>query len=708
MKKFLFIILAFIGLFLVSCDINMNNNNSFSPNNKDIPVYSSEVAPTISVESINKINYSIENVCDDLTECSVQILNSDNEIDTVYSSLNGIIRDLNSNSKYKLTGYYYGYINNKLYKVNIAAKEIDTKGFNDVLKIQRSTCVSNIYSNLFVVDTTPFVEAAPEGYNFAGITVTEKDSEEKSIDYTGQKEICVENLKPNTSYLIGSYYDLAPQAKAKMSRSLSGNTPGYRLKFIGFWVVSGDKNANKVEMVYANEVLYTYYVADGDTIFDPYRFVLPEKYNGYYIVGSDKNLDRITSDLVCNLVLAKEEPTTKFVVVFYDFEGNIFHSENVEKNCAAVGPSTTPPNYNNGSILLEFDRWDKDYSNVVSNMSIYPVKKDNTPKDEIPVIEFKNTLISDVYLSGGYKIESGANSIISAKVYLKDSNGSIIDLATDVKGYASYFVEYDSSKTYELHTEIEYKLDGMTESSYIKNMQVINYSNINPLDKKNYSFDAAHDSYKTMHVKVRYDDIDMLVRYRKINEYSSVFYQYPVDDAIANLDQLSPGRTYTLNYAFKDSTDDKLYYVSNQSFEIQTMSKAEFGLEEVKIEYYFNDYRNNDFMLTFVGDKAETVMKNLHVFDFHGSIIENGQEVSQFLNFDTNQITTGLTEDNKKYASIHVSVHFWNSELAEEYDYEYHISQIFVTVGDENFDYSSTSQFEDTEHGVIQYYDIRD
>ena len=163
-----------------------------------------------------------------------------------------------------------------------------------------------------------------------------------------------------------------------------------------------------------------------------------------------------------------------------------------------------------------------------------------------------------------------------------------------------------------------------------------------------------------------------------------------------------------MNYAFKDSTDDKLYYVSNQSFEIQTMSKAEFGLEEVKIEYYFNDYRNNDFMLTFVGDKAETVMKNLHVFDFHGTIIENGQEVSQFLNFDTNQITTGLTEDNKKYASIHVSVHFWNSELAEEYDYEYHISQIFVTVGDENFDYSSTSQFEDTEHGVIQYYDIRD
>lgn len=705
MKKLFIFLLAIFGLFLASCDINFENNNNASTDKKEDAVYEKTVTPQLAISDISRINYTIENVCEDIEECSVQILDSDGDIKVVYHTLTGIIRELDNNENYKLTGYYMGNINDKLYKVNIELTEINTKGYDNVLKLQKNKCVSNIYSNLFVVDTKPFIDAAPEGYSFAGITVTEKDGEAKDFDYNGQATICVKGLKPNTTYQVGSYYDRISKEKAKMSYKLDTSvTPGYRIRFVGFWVVSGDTSANKVEMVYNNEVLYTYYVEDGGSIYNPYNFILPEKYDGYYVVGSDKNLENITTDLVCNLVLAKENPTESFLVVFYDFNGNIFHSETVEYGKAAVGPTTTPPNYTVGSITYEFDKWDKDYSNITANIRIYPVKKDNTPKEDIPIVKYNNTLISNKYLSGGYKVTSGGNSVISTKVYLKDSSGNIYDIITEKNTNESYFVEYDSTKEYQLYTEIEYKLDSMTSSAFITKTQSINYTNINSIDQKNYSFDAAHETNRSMHVKVRYDDIDMIVRYVKVNDYHSYFYGFEVKDNLAIVNGLYPGYKYSLNYAFKDDTDQSLYYVSSSTFEIETMSKAEFGLEEVKIEYFQNNNEmGHEFILTFVGDKAEEILSEMYGFNLHGTIIENGQDI----NPNIGQVMTGTYDDGRKYAYAYCHVDMYNPETGQFMDYEYHISQIMFSIDDEGFDYHSTDKFEETENGYIQYYECR-
>ena len=704
MKKLFVLLLTIFSLFLASCDINFanNNNNNSSTDKKEEAVYSKAIQPSLVIDSIDKINYSIENVCDKIVECSIQILDSDGDIFVVYDKLNGSIRELNNNEKYKLSGYYMGYIDNTLYKVNIEEAIINTASYNDVLKIQRSTCVSNIYSNLFVVDTKPFIDAAPEGYSFQGITVTEKGGEPKDIDYTGQDTICVKDLKPSTTYSIGSYYDkISVKSKLKMSNKLNDVTPGYRIRFVGFWVVSGDTSANKVDMVYNNEILYTYYIEDGGSLYNPYNFILPEKYKGYYVVGSDKKLENITTDLVCNLILALENPTTSFLVVFYDFKGNIFHSETVELGKAAVGPATTPENYTVGDITYEFDKWDKDYSNITANTKIYPVKKDNTPKEEIPVIEFNNTLISNKYISGGFQTKDGAKAIISSKVYLKDTSDNITDIANETDGYVSFFTEYDQSLKYELHYEIEYKLDNMTESAYITKTQIINFANMALYDKGNYSFDAAHETNRSMHIKVRYDDIDMIVRYVKVNDYVSNFHEYIVKDNLAIVDGLYPGYKYNLNYAFKDNNDEYLYYVSNSTFEIETMSKAEFGLESVSIEYFTHQgVSGNQVLITFVGDKAYEFLSNENGVQIHAQIIENMEHVE--VNFDTSQIQTVTDDGGNKYAYVYGEINTFNYETGQWY--EFGIGQITLLYDDEVFYYFS-NDYKQTETGYVDYFE---
>lgn len=706
MKKLFVFLLSFFAILLASCDINItnNNNNNASTDKKEDAIYSFEVSPQLSISSIDKVNYSIENVCDNVDDCSIQILDSKENIVVVYDKLSGSIRELNKNEEYVFTGYYLGYIGNKLYKVNIKPTKIDTTGYDSVLKIQKNNCVSNVFSNLFVIDTKPFVDASPEGYSFAGISVTEKDGNTKDFDYNNQTRICVENIKPNTTYLVSPYYDEITKAKSKISYNIADVTSGYRIKFVGFWVVSGDKNANKVDMVYKDEILYTYYVADGGSIYNPYNFMLPQKYKNYVIVGSDKALENITSDMVCNLVLADKNAASIFLVVFYDLKGNIFHSEYVEAGKAANGPNKTPESYTVGSITYEFDKWDKEYINVTENMHIYPIKKDNRPKEEIPVIEYDNTLISNKYLSGGYNTKSGGASIISTKVYLKDSTGNIYNIVTEKVINESYLVEYDSSKTYELYTQIEYKLDTMTESAYITKVQHIDYSKINSYDQGNYSFDAAFETNRSMHVKVRYDDIDMLVRYIKVNDYYSYFSEFAVEDNLAIVDGLYPGCNYVLNYAFKDNTDELLYYVSNSTFEIETLSKAEFGLEEVSIEYTKSNSMTQEIVkIKFVGEKAEEYLAILDGFHINATIIENSEKVAvQIL---SNEIETGVDEYGNKYAFVYARVDARNYETGDLY--MYNISQITLIIEDEVFYYFG-EDYKATENGYIDYFEYDD
>ena len=106
---------------------------------------------------------------------------------------------------------------------------------------------------------------------------------------------------------------------------------------------------------------------------------------GYTFTGWDKDFSNVQSDLTITAQYTQNTPSaTYYTITFKDWDGTILKSEQVEKGHSATAPANpTREGYT-------FTGWDKDFSNVQSNLTVTAqYKKNETPVTNAITVRLK-------------------------------------------------------------------------------------------------------------------------------------------------------------------------------------------------------------------------------------------------------------------------------------------------------------------------------
>ncbi|TYQ15580.1 UNVERIFIED_CONTAM: fibronectin type III domain protein [Acetivibrio alkalicellulosi] len=114
-----------------------------------------------------------------------------------------------------------------------------------------------------------------------------------------------------------------------------------------------------------------------------------------FIMGSGRNIKAVFNRV-------PQEDTDEFTVVFLNRSGMILKSTNVNKGESAIPPSVP------AMVGYTFTGWDKDYSNVVSDMIIYPVFKRLSNRYTVNV---EGGMLSSGKTSGEYQFDLSVSVI---------------------------------------------------------------------------------------------------------------------------------------------------------------------------------------------------------------------------------------------------------------------------------------------------------
>jgi len=223
---------------------------------------------------------------------------------------------------------------------------------------------------------------------------------------------------------------------------------------------------------------------------------------GYEFLGWDKTLEIAEEDVVISALLEKY----KYYVIFYDDKKNLIDEQIVEH-----GDSATPPqlNLSNEYVLIS---WSEDYTNVTSDLELYPkiekayftvsfydsygkVMDQQTIKNgedavapEAPVVygyefshwdrEFtnvkRNLEIKPVYkkIDMGYEMEN-VNYWIQVLGLKYDMNNLIMTEAEIASYNKKIISDFDQTRTLDVTT-----IESITTGSYVKGL-IEKYKNIN-------------------------------------------------------------------------------------------------------------------------------------------------------------------------------------------------------------------------------------
>lgn len=198
---------------------------------------------------------------------------------------------------------------------------------------------------------------------------------DNSVSITWKESIDKDVVKELKVYVNDEFYqDVEIGAKSfKLDNLPTGNTK-VNLKVIDFEddiigdIVLADINIElpKYKVVFNDKdgnILLESEVTQGSSVTAPEAPVV----EGYTFTGWDKEFDNVTSDLVINPIYEKDVVT--YIVKFYDNTGKVISEEKVEEGKAATAPKAPEvPG-------LSFDGWDKDFSNVTSDLEVNPVYK---------------------------------------------------------------------------------------------------------------------------------------------------------------------------------------------------------------------------------------------------------------------------------------------------------------------------------------------
>lgn len=139
-----------------------------------------------------------------------------------------------------------------------------------------------------------------------------------------------------------------------------------------------------------NNVISTQTIKLGNSAVEPSQ---PTKV-GYTFTGWDKVFDYVTSNLDIYPIFKQnqvvDDPTT-YTVTFLDNKGNTLSTSTVKKGEAAKAP--TPPTIS----FYKFVKWDTDFSNVTSNLTVKPIYEKTHTTYAISDVNYWLQILTDKY-----------------------------------------------------------------------------------------------------------------------------------------------------------------------------------------------------------------------------------------------------------------------------------------------------------------------
>lgn len=261
----------------------------------------------------------------------------------------------------------------------LCAKTIDYSFVNSYYSSLSNLSEDNVqivsYANGMVVGTQEYVDATPDGYVFKALAIFDEDGNQVDIqEYNGEASLTFYGIEEG-NYRIDAYYDLEENGAISL---LSYNTFGpddyYGLHVVGYWIWFGPCGDPlcKVELVYQNDLLYTFYYGKGSYPRDVFRFILPKKYAGYQVLGSLDYVSEINEDQVWELIVAPYNSQTSIVLFYsHDYQEVIDYQE-VSSLDDIVYPSDDLSYVSkNGCYKYVFKEWNVP-SKLYNITSIYP------------------------------------------------------------------------------------------------------------------------------------------------------------------------------------------------------------------------------------------------------------------------------------------------------------------------------------------------
>ena len=128
---------------------------------------------------------------------------------------------------------------------------------------------------------------------------------------------------------------------------------------------------------------------------------------GYTFTGWDKDFSNVQSDIIVTAQYTPNTPsTTYYTVTFKDWDGTVLKTEKVEEGQSATAPANpTRDGYT-------FTGWDKDFSNVQSNLTVTAQYTQNTPSITYYTVTFKDwngTVLKTEQVEEGHSATAPAN-----------------------------------------------------------------------------------------------------------------------------------------------------------------------------------------------------------------------------------------------------------------------------------------------------------
>lgn len=280
------------------------------------------------------------------------------------------------------------------------------------------------YSNGMVVGTQEYVDAAPEGYVFKALAIFDEDGNQVDIqEYNGGVSLTFYGIDEG-NYRIDAYYDVDESESVSL---LSYNTFGpddyYGFHVVGFWIWFGHypgQELCKVELVYQNDLLYTFYYGKGEYPNDVFKFILPHKYAGYKVIGSYDYVSEINEDQVWELIMVPYNSSKNTVFFLGQDHQEIIYSQVITSLDDIVYPSEEDLSYTCGSYYkYVFKEWSVP-TNLSSTMYVYP-RFTRTIIDENSCQYEPYVYVESNYLYFTYN-KLGSSSYNKMKYYIKGGN----------------------------------------------------------------------------------------------------------------------------------------------------------------------------------------------------------------------------------------------------------------------------------------------
>ncbi len=161
--------------------------------------------------------------------------------------------------------------------------------------------------------------------------------------------------------------------------------------------------------------------------------VIPDR-EGYTFIGWDKDFSNVQSDLVVTAQYKQNAPdVTYYTVSFKDWDGTVLKTEQVEEGKSATAPTNpTRKGYT-------FTGWDKDFSNILSDLIVTAQYKQNAPEITYYTVTFKDwdgTVLKTEQVEEGQSATAPANPTREGYTFIgwdKDYSNVQSDLVVTAK-----------------------------------------------------------------------------------------------------------------------------------------------------------------------------------------------------------------------------------------------------------------------------------